>query len=252
MPRAEKRRAARGLPRAVAAALALAGACSVHGGSRVAYEAPPRLDERAREILERSRTEGRAGKLLADLLAVAPKRLAGSPGADRAVAWAEQAMRDAGLDRVWREVVTVPRWVRGDLEEVEVVSEPPQRLRATALGGSIATPAAGIEADVVEVRSDDELRALGDRARGRIVFFNRPMDSADRDTFRAYGGAVDQRSHGPVDASKAGGVAALVRSATTRIDDSPHTGSTRYDSEVPRIPAAALSTVAADRLHALL
>jgi len=51
-------------------------------------------------------------------------------------------------------------------------------LSVTALGWSIATPASGISAPVVEAASFDELRRLGEKVKGKIVFFNKAMDLA--------------------------------------------------------------------------
>ena len=130
----------------------------------------------------------------------------------------------------------------GDAGEVPVL----------ALGGSVATPPEGIEAELVVVRGFEALAAMGERARGKIVLFNRAMPRALRNTFRAYGAAVPQRTNGAVEAAKVGAVAALVRSMTTRVDDVPHTGALRYRDGVPRVPAAAVSTAGADRLAALV
>ena len=102
------------------------------------------------------------------------------------------------------------------------------------------------------VRSFDELKQLGAAAQGRIVFFNRPMPRVLANTFQAYGQAVDQRGQGAVEAARAGGVAALVRSMTTALDDFPHTGSMQYDPQVARVPALAVSTLGAERLATLL
>jgi Zn-dependent M28 family amino/carboxypeptidase len=55
-----------------------------------------------------------------------------------------------------------------------------------------------------------------------------------------------------VEAAKAGGVAALVRSMTNAIDDVPHTGTMSYRDSIPKIPAAAISTVDANMLSGLL
>jgi hypothetical protein len=97
-----------------------------------------------------------------------------------------------------------------------------------------------------------ELQKIGDRARGRIVFFNGAMDPTLLDTFPAYGGAAEQRSGGAVAAARAGAVAAVVRSLTLEIDDDPHTGTMSYDEATPKIPAVTISTAAAERLSALL
>jgi Zn-dependent M28 family amino/carboxypeptidase len=146
----------------------------------------------------------------------------------------------------------VPHWERGKKEDVVVLGKKPYALAACALGMSIGTPKAGITAEVVEVHSFEELRTLGSAAQGKIVFFNRPFDPALVNTFQAYGRAVDQRGGGAVEAAKVGGVAALVRSMTLRHDRVPHTGWMGYEDSVKKVPAAAVSTVDADSLSALL
>ena len=181
-------------------------------------------------------------------------RISGSPQAAKAVQWAKAKMEELGFENVHLEPVMVPRWVRGPVEEAYLLLPSGQRekLNITALGGSIATPPEGVTAEVIEVKSFGELRALGDKAKGKIVFFNRPMDRTQFHTFAAYGGAVDQRAGGAIMAARAGGVAALVRSMTTRIDDSPHTGAMGYIDSVKKIPAAAISTRGAEHLSKLL
>jgi hypothetical protein len=125
-------------------------------------------------------------------------------------------------------------------------------MKVRAIGNSIATPPDGLTARIVEVRSFEELEAIGDRARGRIVFFNGAMDPAVVDTFGAYGRAARQRSGGAVAAARAGAVGAIVRSLALEINDDPHTGTMSYDPAVPKIPAATISTAAAERLSALV
>jgi Zn-dependent M28 family amino/carboxypeptidase len=138
------------------------------------------------------------------------------------------------------------------VESASIVAPRTARLRVCALGGSVGTPEEGITAEVVEVRSFDELRSLGGRAAGKIVFFNRPFDRTRVNPFEAYGGAVNQRGAGAVEAARAGGVAALVRSMTSRIDTVPHTGAMGYNDTVPKVPAAAVATADADMLSSLL
>ena len=87
---------------------------------------------------------------------------------------------------------------------------------------------------------------------GKIVFYNRPMNPLLINTFHAYGGCVDQRSKGAIEAAKYGAAAVVVRSMNLRSDDYPHTGSMRYDEEVPKIPAAAISTNAATLLSKMV
>jgi hypothetical protein len=119
-----------------------------------------------------------------------------------------------------------------------------------AIGGSVPTPAGGLVAPVIELHSLAELKTAD--VKGKIVFFNRPMNPAYISPGRAYGEAGDARNHGPAEAAKYGAVGVLTRSLTHALDDVPHTGTTAYLPDVPRIPAAALSTVAADRLSAAL
>ncbi len=206
-------------------------------------------------IVDEALARGRAYDMLASLCEVAPHRLAGSDGAANAVRWARDEMLAIGLENVRLEPVIVPHWERGSVERL-VFTAPAElageALPVLALGGSIATPASGVEAEVVEVKTFEELAALGDEASGKIVLFNRPMDDRQRTSFPAYGGAVGQRVSGAVEAAKAGSVAAIVRSMTTLRNDAPHTGLMRYADGVERVPAAAVSTNGADRIAALL
>jgi hypothetical protein len=193
--------------------------------------------------------------MLAALTDAAPHRLSGSPGAAAAIELTHQFMNDLGFDGVHREEVMVPRWIRGSVEEAAIVNSRTLGtvpLTVCALGGSIGTPPLGIVAGVVEVRSFEELRSLGRRAEGKIVFFNRPFDPTKLDTFDGYSGAVDQRVRGAIEAATVGAVAALVRSVTTSHDDHPHTGMMRYQEGISRIPSAALSVSAATLLSNLL
>jgi hypothetical protein len=212
---------------------------------------PPTTREQLAARLVALALEGRAHDILSSLVAAAPKRLSGSPGAADAVAWAERTMREIGLQSVTLQKVMVPHWVRGDTERLSVLDPArPYDVPVCALGGSVGTPPEGITAEVVMVRSFEELRALGAAARGKIVLFNRPMNRALHNTFRAYGEAVPQRTAGAVEAAKVGAIAALVRSMTTRIDDVPHAGAMSYEEGTPRIPAAAVSTRGADAIAA--
>jgi carboxypeptidase Q len=201
-------------------------------------------------LFTRALADNAAIATLTNLLDAAPKRLSGSPGYDDAVAWAMARMRAMGLHNVRAEPCTVPIWRRG--VELASIAGNGRPLRVTALGGSVGTGDDGIMAEVVEVRSFEQLAALGDAARGKIVFFNRPMPRALRRTGSAYGEAVPQRSNGAIEAGKAGAVAALVRSMTTAIDGHPHTGAMSYAEGVPQVPAAAIATADAEALSALL
>ena len=183
-----------------------------------------------------------------------PGRLAGSKSLEGAVRWGQQVLGAMGLDRVYMQDVSVPHWERGAPESVQLLAAGgAQPLTATALGNSPSTPAGGLTTEVVEVHSLAEVEKLGREAlAGKIVFYNRPMNAALFRTMQAYGEAGDQRNRGPGVAAKFGAAGVLTRSLTLAHDDVPHTGTTTYLPGFPRIPAAALSLVAADRLSAAL
>ncbi len=182
-------------------------------------------------------------------------RLAGSTGAAAAVEYTRQLMAGYGFDTVYLQPVMVPRWVRGGEEQLRMVSAHTGtvELAVTALGNSVGTGKTGIAARVVEVQNFDELKALGKKkVEGKIVFFNRPFDYTKINTFRAYGGAVNQRGSGAIEAAKLGAVAVVVRSMASQVDDVPHTGSLHYQEGIKKIPGVAVSTRDADLLSATL
>lgn len=209
-----------------------------------------------RKIYDQALTDGRCYPWLEHLSLRIGHRLSGSASAEKAVQWTRSMLDTLGLDSVWLQPCMVPHWVRGDAEQVRVKGSKKYgtfNLNALALGGSVGTSSGGISAEVVEVKSWEELDNLNERGiRGKIVFYNRPMDPTKIRTFEAYGGAVDQRAHGASRAAKYGAVAVLVRSMTLRLDDFPHTGGLRYDSAYTLIPAAAISTMAAEKLSLVL
>jgi hypothetical protein len=177
-------------------------------------------------------------------------RLSGSPQADRAVQWADSLMRSLGFN-VYRQEVMVPYWSRGPKEKAWIVTSNQKiEVPILALGGSIATPAEGVKAKVVEVKNFEELEGMARKGmvRGRIVFYNVMMDPTHSNPFAAYSEAVRYRWAGAIEAARHGAVGAVVRSMTTAVDDFPHTGSMSYNDTVPKIPACAISTRAANLL----
>jgi carboxypeptidase Q len=181
-------------------------------------------------------------------------RLSGSPNAQKAVEWGKKLMESYGFDHVFLQEVMVPHWIRGEKEQGFIVDGNKKiPVPICALGMSVATPKTGITAEVVELHSLKQLDSLGQKAiKGKIVFFNRPFDERFIETLRAYGTAGDQRNMGPAAAAKFGAVGVIVRSLTGSLDNYPHTGATKYDPNGGNIPAAAISTKAANELSALL
>lgn len=178
-------------------------------------------------------------------------RLSGSPQAAEAVKWAFDAMKAAGADTVYLQECMVPHWVRGEKEQAKFISKSTtSTINITALGGTVGTGKNGITAPVVEIKDTSELRKLGEAAlKGKIVFYNKPMDPTKTNTFSAYGGAVHQRWGGASWAAKYGAVAVVVRSMGLANNDDPHTGSMSYlDSAAKKIPACAVSVKGAEAL----
>jgi carboxypeptidase Q len=210
----------------------------------------------AQRLIDQILANSQGYETLAHLTDEIGPRPSGSRNAELAVRWTTQRFRDWGID-VRNERVMVPHWVRGE-ERGRLVSHNNQKLFVTALGGSVATPAAGITAEVIEVTSYEQLAELGaaGKVKGKIVLYNLPMDMQLIESgraFDAYSKAVIFRGIGASRAAEHGAVAAVVRSVASASLRTPHTGSMRYLDEQPKkIPAAAVTTEDADLMHRLL
>ncbi len=204
----------------------------------------------ADSIISRSLSEQKGYEWLKELCEIGP-RLSGSENSFKAVHWAKNKMEELGFDSVWLQPVMVPKWVRNNIETAIVSYSKKykgRKLNIASFGGSIATPPNGKTAEIVEVKSFDQLKILGEKIKGKIVFFNRAFDNSLVNTFEAYGKAVDQRTQGAIEAARYGAVASIVRSVTSRKDNVPHTGVMYYDSLITKIPHAAIGTLDADFL----
>jgi hypothetical protein len=207
----------------------------------------------ADDIIKRAVATTQAYDTLAYLTDNIGPRLSGSSNAAAAVRWATDTFKTWGIE-VANEKVVVPHWVRG-AESARLVSHRNQQIVLTALGGSVATPAKGVTADVVEVHSYDELKSLGEKVKGKIVYYNNPMDMEmviSRRSFEAYRRAVEFRGTGASKAAEYGAVAAVIRSVGSASLRTPHTGAMRYDPKLPKIPAAAMTAEDAMLIDRLL
>ncbi len=210
-----------------------------------------------RSIYDEALLKGKSYKWLDYLSNEIGGRLSGSIEAEKAVEYTKEELDKLGLDKVWLQPVMVPKWTRGVPEYAFIETAPgiTSLMDVCALGGSVPTPPGGLKAQVVEVQSLDELSVLGkEKIEGKIVFFNRPMKANLINTFAAYGGCVDQRYAGAMEAAKYGAVGIVVRSMNLKRDDFPHTGSMSYGDlpEKKRIPACAISTNGAEYLSSAL
>lgn len=204
---------------------------------------PAALRDNAARLLGAAIVDEGGWRKLAYLCDRIGHRLSGSSGMTRAIEWSAAEMKRDGLANVQTPLVKVPNWVRGaesavQLEPVEVP------IPLLGLGGSVGTTEQGITAEVVAVRSFEELKALpAERVRGKIVLYAVPWEG--------YGRTVRYRTAGASEAAKLGAAAALVRSMTGTSLRTPHTGMMRYDESAPKIPTAAIPVEDAERIARL-
>ena len=201
------------------------------------------------QLFAKALSEQNAALLLRELAQDIGQRPAGSDNYAKAANWAEAKLKAAGLT-TQQQAVSVTPWVRERPANATAFHLGKRRaLRCIALGNAPGTTERGVKGKVVEVTSLDQVDSLGNSLAGKIVFFNRPFDASKVHTFEGYGGAVDQRVYGPARAAKYGAVAAVVRSMTPALDANPHTGSTVFPEGEKGIPAIAISTLDAERIH---
>lgn len=159
-------------------------------------------------------------------------RLSGSEILEQGIDWVVQEMEKDGFDRVWTQPVTVPHWVRGK-ESISLDAPIKKELPMASLGGSVGTPEEGITAEVMLVKSFEDLEKRGSEAKGKIVLFNVP--------FTTYGQTVQYRVNGASAAAKHGAVASALASVASYSMQTPHTGTMSYEEGVRKIPHAAIT-----------
>ena len=203
-----------------------------------------------KKIVDETMTHGMAYNNLRKLCKEVGPRLSGSPQFVKAVRRVAAMMKETGADTVYLQQCMVPHWVRGEKERGQIILTNGKKydLKLCALGNSVGTGVKGITADVVEVNSMEQLDKLGISVKGKIVFFNFPMNPTYIRTFQAYGESGTSRNRGPAVAGKYGAVGAIVRSLAINLNDYPHTGATTYNDSFPKIPAVAISTNDAEYL----
>ncbi len=209
-----------------------------------------KYSELASKIVRSALLDKKGYGWLKELCAIGP-RLSGSDNSSKAITWAKNKMSECGFDSVWLQPVMVPKWVRGKIENAYISKSKKylnKKLTIASYGGSIGTSKRGIYGEIIEVKGLEEVKNLGDKAKGKIVFYNRSFDNGLLNTFEGYGRAVDQRVNGAIEASKVGAVAVIVRSVQASFDNVPHTGVMNYQEGVKQIPSAAISVMDADFL----
>lgn len=201
-------------------------------------------------IFDEALSNGRSYANLRELCKKVGHRLSGSKNAEKAVFLMQEIMKKEGFDTVYLQPCYVPKWERGEKEQLKIKVEGKwQSINCLALGGSIGTKGI-LEGEIIIVYSLDELKKLGkEKVEGKIVLFNREMEPRNINTFKSYGSCVDQRVWGAAEAAELGAKAVLVRSMTHKNDTHPHTGTLIYKNKEKLIPGAAISFEDADNLE---
>jgi carboxypeptidase Q len=176
-------------------------------------------------------------------------RLSGSPQTYAAEKWGQEALKQAGADRIYLQKAMIPHWVRGGRDQAALISgKNRQNLAVIALGNSVSTKPGGITAPMILIRDFDELERRKNEIKGKIVFYNHPFNVDFVWTFKAYEEAVIYRVFGASRAAKYGAVGVLVRSMSSSTDNFPHTGAMIYIDSFPKIPILAVGLQDADKL----
>jgi carboxypeptidase Q len=216
-----------------------------------------------RKLADEVLVNGKAYENLRDLTKNIGARLTASPQWYQAEQWGLDVLKRSGADKTWLQDCRVPHWVRGGKDNATAFYNAAPKgarnnipakktLEVLALGNSLGTGAKGVRADIIMVRSFAELEAKKDSVKGKIVFYNYKFNPTFIRTFQSYGDAVGYRGSGASRAAKYGAVAVIVRSMSHSTDNYPHTGSLRYDTTLPRIPAFAIGLKDADWLDNIL
>lgn len=175
-------------------------------------------------------------------------RQAGTEAEARARTWAAAWMTQSGFANVAIEPFMMDTWVPGDIARARVTGPFAQDLVVLPLGNSAATPAGGIEAEVVFFRTVDELRAApAGSLKGKIAYVSHQMRPAQDGSH--YGFAGPARWVGPGLAASKGAIGVVIKSVGTDYHRNPHTGGTSFPAGVAAIPAGALSLPDAENLE---
>ena len=205
-----------------------------------------------RDIYTEALTRGHAYEDLRFLCKEIGARITGSTEAQMAIEWGQEKMTNYGLQTRLHEI-QVPHWERGTKEVFYLkTSEGTHiKLRGLALGGSVGTNGT-LRGNLIEFESLDALKAASsEMVKGKIVFVNQAMDAKQIQTFKAYGGCYPLRGNGASIAAEKGAIGSVIRSLGLASDPHPHTGSMHYTDGIDKIPAAAICTADADKIHGL-
>jgi carboxypeptidase Q len=204
-----------------------------------------------RNIANQVLLNGRCYEDLRVLCKTIGHRLSGTPQAAKAIEWGQQALTQAGADKVWLQAVDVPKWVRGKEHlRLQYGNGKFKEVRMTSLGNTVGTDGKPMTAPVLMVYNMDEFAKLTkEQVQGKIVYFNYRFKQDLVNTFDGYGDASKYRWMTQNLASAKGAAGVIIRSISTGVDDVPHTGSLRYADSVKAIPSVAVGNFTADEME---
>ncbi len=205
-----------------------------------------------KKIFNEMISNGEAYENLRDLTQNIGHRLSGSEAYEKATDWAVKKLKEAGADKVWKEEVMVPVWVRGkETLHIKNASGKWNEVRMLSLGNSQGTNGKDVEAEIVVVKNKKEFDALPENAvKNKIVFFNYAFNQTFINPGFGYADAGIYRRSAASWAAKRGAKAVIIRSISSAFDDVPHTGAMKYeDDDNMKIPAIAIGPKSADALE---
>ena len=230
------------------AALLLASATPALA-QRAAPPTPAPVDPRVAKLRDAALGDDVAYDIVEGMTTEVGQRLAGTEAEARARTWSAAKLKALGFKNVRIETYRMPVWVRGE-ERAEIVAPFPQKLHLAALGNSGATPAAGMQAEVVIFPTYGDLAAAPDGSlAGKIAYVGNTMMKTQDGSSYAQAGV--SRFAGPALAARKGAAAIVIRSIGTDTHRLPHTGTTNWPAGVTPIPAAALSVPDAKLIEAM-
>ncbi|MBA4805363.1 MAG: M20/M25/M40 family metallo-hydrolase [Brevundimonas sp.] len=199
----------------------------------------------AEQLRDRALRDNAAYELVEELTTRFGPRLAGSASEQASAAWGAAKFREMGFDNVSVEEFPLALWTRGEAR-VEILSPFPQPLEVVALGGSMATPAEGIEGEAAIFETYQQLLDQPEGSlTGKIAVVL--QDTVQAQDGRGYGATSPIRGNGPFEAAKRGAVGYVLRSLGTHDHRFAHTGATRVGEGT--VPAFAMSPPDADQLR---
>ena len=203
------------------------------------------------EILINSTAYNNLGELTKSVGA----RFSGTVGYTKAADWAEKNLKEAGAEKVWRQDVKVPVWIRGrEYLQIKAANGDWKSIKMLSFGNSEGTDGKDMIADIMMINDVKDLNKLiSADVKDKIIFVNYPMDQTYVNPVDAYLSAAKNKLLAASVIGQKGTKALIIRSLTTAIDDVPHAKMIVYEpDDKARIPAITIGAKSADELEKLL